>query len=73
MGGTDHRYLEFHHGSWRVVVAWREKGKVVKLRRSLGTSSLREAQRGRWAVVAELKAAERGHHVPQELRRGGQP
>jgi hypothetical protein len=38
-------------------VGWRQDGKVVKARRSLGTSSLREAQRRRWAVVAELKAA----------------
>jgi hypothetical protein len=57
MGATkDTRYLEQHHGSWRVVVGWRVAGKVVKARRSLGTSSLREAQRRRWAVVAELKA-----------------
>jgi hypothetical protein len=58
MGTTKHdtRYLEQHHGSWRVVVGWRVDGKVVKARRSLGTSSLREAQRRRWAVVAELKA-----------------
>ena len=56
VGGTDHRYLEFHHGSWRVVVGWRVNGKIVKARRSLGTGSLREAQRRRWAVVAELKA-----------------
>jgi hypothetical protein len=58
MGATkDTRYLEQHHGSWRVVVGWRVDGKVVKARRSLGTSSLREAQRRRWAVVAELKAS----------------
>jgi hypothetical protein len=52
----DRRYLEWHHGSWRVVVGHREAGKVYKLRRALGTSSLREAQRRRWAVVAALKA-----------------
>jgi hypothetical protein len=58
-GGTpkDTRYLEQHHGSWRVVVGYRVNGKMVKARRSQGTSSLREAQRRRWAVVAELKAA----------------
>jgi integrase len=58
MGATKHdtRFLEQHHGSWRVVVGWRVNGRVVKARRSLGTSSLREAQRRRWAVVAELKS-----------------
>jgi integrase len=54
---SDRRYLEWHHGSWRVVVGWRQEGKIVKARRSLGTGSLREAQRLRWAVVAELKAS----------------
>ena len=53
--GKDHRYLQFHHGSYYVVVGHREGGRVVKARRSLGTASLREAQRRRWAVVAELK------------------
>src|ERR1700722_12845076 len=56
MGGTDRRYLELHHGSWRVVVGHREGGKVIKVRRSLHPSSLREAQTRRWAVVAELKS-----------------
>jgi hypothetical protein len=54
---TDTRYLEQHHGSWRVVVGWRVNGRVVKARRSLGTNSLKEAQRRRWAVVAELKVS----------------
>jgi integrase len=53
----EHHYLEWHHGSWRAVVGYRVDGKVVKLRRSLGTGSLREAQKLRWAVVAELKAS----------------
>ena len=76
MGGTDPRYLEFHHGSWRVVVGWRVNGKIVKARRSLGTSSLREAQRRRWAVVAELKAGggRSREIVPlRTLMGGGQP
>jgi hypothetical protein len=50
------RYLELHHGSWRVVVGYREGGKVIKLRRSLGTDSLREADALKWPVVAEIKA-----------------
>jgi hypothetical protein len=45
-----------------VVVGHREGGKVVKARRSLGTASLREAQRLRWAVVAELKASPSSTH-----------
>jgi integrase len=59
---SDRRYLQFHHGSWYVVVGHRERGtdgkpsKVVKARRSLHTASLREAQRARWRVVGELKA-----------------
>jgi hypothetical protein len=53
----DTRYLEQHQGLWRVVVGHRENGKVVKARRSLGTASLREAQRLRWAVVAAMKAS----------------
>jgi integrase len=52
----DTRYLEQHQGLWRVVVGHRENGKVVKARRSLGTASLREAQRLRWGVVAAMKA-----------------
>jgi hypothetical protein len=54
--GSDRRFLEINHGKWRVVVGRRVNGKVVKLQRSLGTSSLRDALRLRWPVVAELKA-----------------
>jgi hypothetical protein len=54
--GSDTRYIELNHGKWRVVVGQREGGRIVKLQRSLGTASLREAQRLRWPVVAELKA-----------------
>ena len=53
----DTRYLEKHQDLWRVVVGYRAGGKVVKLRRSLGTGSLREAQHRRWAIVAALKAS----------------
>ena len=52
----ERRWLELNHGTWRVVVGRRVNGKVVKLQRSLGTSSLREAQRLRWPVVTELQA-----------------
>jgi hypothetical protein len=58
-GTRDTRYLEFHRGKWRVAVAIPRPlhGQLgTKLKRSLGTASLREAQRLRWAVVAELKA-----------------
>jgi hypothetical protein len=55
MGSNDTRYLELHQGLWRVVVA-APRPSTARLKRSLGTSSLREAQRRRWAVVAELKA-----------------
>jgi hypothetical protein len=55
MGTKDTRYLEKHQGLWRVVVA-APRPSTARLKRSLGTSSLREAQRRRWAVVAELKA-----------------
>jgi hypothetical protein len=50
----DTRYLELHQGLWRVVVTAPRPSKE-RLKRSLGTASLREAQRRRWAVVAELK------------------
>jgi integrase len=50
------RWLELNHGTYRVVVGRRVNGKVVKLQQSLGTSSLREAMRLRWPVVAELQA-----------------
>jgi hypothetical protein len=53
----DTRYLQKHQGLWRVSVGYRDGGKVVKLRRSLGTASLREAQRLRWPIVAEFKAS----------------
>jgi hypothetical protein len=61
--GSDRRFLELNHGTWRVVVGRRVNGKVVRLQRSLGTSSLRDAQRLRWPIVAELKTV---------LHKGGQ-
>jgi integrase len=59
-GHHDTRYLEKHQDLWRCVVGYRRDGKVIKLRRSLGTASLREAQRLRWPIVAELKASASG-------------
>jgi hypothetical protein len=56
MSTRDTRFIELNHGSWRVVVGQRVEGRIVKAQRSLGTASLREAQRLRWPVVAELKA-----------------
>jgi len=53
---SDTRYLEKHQDLWRCVVGYRREGKVIKVRRSLGTASLREAQRLRWPIVAALKA-----------------
>lgn len=56
---ADTKYLEAHGGKWRVVVnvprkLQRKLG--TKLKRPLGTDSLREANRLKWDVVAELKA-----------------
>ena len=48
--GKDRRYIQFHHGSWYVVVGHREGGKVIKARHSLGTANLREAQKRRYPV-----------------------
>lgn len=56
---ADTKYLEAHGSKWRVVVnvprkLQRKLG--TKLKRSLGTDSLREANRLKWDIVAELKA-----------------
>ena len=58
-GQQDTRYLEKHQGLWRVVVA-APRPSTGRLKRSLGTASLREAQRLRWPIVAELKASASG-------------
>jgi integrase len=55
----DTRYLERIKGRWRCVIAVPRPlhGTLgTKLKRSLHTGSLREAQARRWPVVAELKA-----------------
>jgi integrase len=54
-GQRDQRYLELHQRLWRVVVA-APRPSTKRLKRSLGTASLREAQRLRWPIVAEFKA-----------------
>ncbi|MDR6755154.1 integrase [Mycoplana sp. BE70] len=56
---ADTKYLESHGSKWRVVVnvprkLQRKLG--TKLKRPLGTDSLREANRLKWDIVAELKA-----------------
>jgi hypothetical protein len=59
-GSHDHRYLEWIKGNrWRVTVSVPKplhKQLGTKLKRSLHTSSLRDAQRLRWPIVAELKS-----------------
>ncbi|MEO0636021.1 MAG: tyrosine-type recombinase/integrase [Pseudomonadota bacterium] len=56
---ADKRFLERHGNNWRVVVnvpRHLRKAHGTKLKRSLGTDSLAEANSRKWAVVAELKA-----------------
>ncbi len=56
---SDKKYLEVHGSQWRVVinVPKRLHSKLgTKLKRPLGTDSLREANRLKWDVIAELKA-----------------
>jgi len=59
-GSHDHRYLERIKGNrWRVTVSVPKPlhGQLgTKLKRSLHTSSLRDAQRLRWPIVAELQS-----------------
>ncbi|MBW9052256.1 integrase [Rhizobium mesosinicum] len=52
-------FLELHGNQWRVVVNVPKKLRAklgTKLKRSLGTDSLKEANRLKWDVIAELKA-----------------
>lgn len=56
---ADTKYLEAHGSSWRVVVnvpRKLHKKLGTKLKRALRTDSLSEANRLKWAVVAEFKA-----------------
>ncbi|MGR9499431.1 DUF6538 domain-containing protein [Rhizobium leguminosarum] len=56
---SDRMFLELHGNQWRVVVNVPKKLRVklgTKLKRSLGTDSLKEANRLKWDVIAELKA-----------------
>jgi integrase len=56
---SDRRYLELHGNVWRVVVpvprALHEVIGCTKLKKRLGTDSLRLANQLKWVVVAELK------------------
>ncbi|HEY1865306.1 MAG TPA: DUF6538 domain-containing protein, partial [Roseiarcus sp.] len=59
VSGQQQRYLENHRGLWRVVVAVPKALAPTlgpRLKRSLGTGSLREANAKKWAVVAEFKS-----------------
>lgn len=57
---SDRRYLEQHHGKWRVSVAVPRhlQGTLgTRLKHPLNTDSLAVANRLKWAVVATLKGA----------------
>ncbi|MBX4972632.1 integrase [Rhizobium lentis] len=56
---SDRKYLELHGNQWRVVVNVPKKlhAKLgTKLKKPLGTDSLREANRLKWDALADLKA-----------------
>jgi integrase len=56
---SDRMFLELHGNQWRVVVNVPKKLRAelgTKLKKSLGTDSLKEANRLKWDVIAELKA-----------------
>jgi integrase len=56
---SERKYLEVHGSQWRVVVNVPKRLHTklgTKLKRPLGTDSLREANRRKWDVIAELKA-----------------
>ncbi|WP_245496785.1 DUF6538 domain-containing protein [Rhizobium ruizarguesonis] len=56
---SDRMFLELHGNQWRVVVNVPKKLRAklgTKLKRSLATDSLKEANRLKWDVIAELKA-----------------
>ncbi|CAN7571944.1 DUF6538 domain-containing protein [Neorhizobium sp. LjRoot104] len=56
---SDRMFLELHGNQWRVVVNVPKKLRPklgTKLKRSLGTDSLKEANRLKWDVIADLKA-----------------
>ncbi|MCC8931914.1 DUF6538 domain-containing protein [Rhizobium sp. 'Codium 1'] len=72
---SDKRYLEQHGAKWRIVVAVpRNLHKALgttKLKHTLDTDSLAEANRQKWAVVAQLQAqietARNPQGKPQDL------
>lgn len=56
---SERKYLEVHGSQWRVVINVPKRLHLklgTKLKRPLGTDSLREANRLKWDVIAELKA-----------------
>lgn len=56
---ADKKYLELHGNQWRVIVSVPRKLHQTlgtKLKKPLGTDSLKEANRLKWDAVAELKA-----------------
>lgn len=62
------QYLELHHGQWRVSVPVPKglQGQLGKtrLKRALGTDSLKEANVLKWSVIAEFKAEMYGTPKP---------
>ncbi len=63
MARADRRYLEFHHGKWRVSVPVPRdvQGKLgTRLKRLLQTDSLTVATRLKWPIVSELRASIEG-------------
>ncbi|WP_242220197.1 DUF6538 domain-containing protein [Shinella zoogloeoides] len=66
---SDKRYLEQHGAKWRVVVAvprdLRATLGASKLKYTLETDSLSEANRQKWAVVAELQGRIESARNPQ--------
>ncbi|MDR9763102.1 tyrosine-type recombinase/integrase [Rhizobium redzepovicii] len=56
---SDRMFLELHGNQWRVVVNVPKRLRAelgTKLKKSLGTDSLKEANRLKWDVIADLKA-----------------
>lgn len=73
---TDRRFLEQHGAKWRVVVAvprdLQKTLRTTKLKHTLDTDSLAQANRLKWAVVAELQGrietARNPQGKPDDLR-----
>ncbi len=68
---SDRKFLELHGNQWRVVVnvpASLHAKLGTKLKKPLGTDSLSEANRLKWAAIAELKANIEEARAPQPAR-----